>query len=309
VGCMINNTLERVIRKSGFKGKIRREVPMSEITSFRIGGPADLVLFPQDQQDLQIVMALFRDRGLPFLLLGNGTNLLVTDKGVREPLINLSHGFKEIGKQEHRVIAGTGVGLPQLLNFCAAHALTGLEALAGIPGTVGGGIRMNAGSWGVEIGDHIASLLVMDHAGETRQVTREQLAFGYRGISLPFGGVILQGEFSLHKGKRDEIQMRMAEFLRKKKETQPLAQPSAGSIFKNPPDMPAGRLIEELGLKGTRRGDAMISPLHANFIVNLGAAQAQDVLALIELVRTRVYQEKKIGLELEVLIIGEQAMA
>jgi UDP-N-acetylmuramate dehydrogenase len=149
----------------------------------------------------------------------------------------------------------------------------------------------------------------MDHAGETRQVTREQVAFGYRGISLPFDGIILQGEFSLRKGKRDEIQMQTAEFLRKKKETQPLAQPSAGSIFKNPPDMPAGRLIEEVGLKGTRRGDAMISPLHANFIVNMGAAQAQDVLALIELVRKRVYQEKRIGLELEVLIIGEQAMA
>jgi len=306
---MTNNTLERGLRKKGFQGEIRRGVPMSEITSFRIGGPADLCLFPQDQQDLQIVMALFRDRGLPVLLLGNGTNLLVTDKGIREPLINLSHGFKEIGKQEHKVIAGAGVGLPQLLNFCAAHALTGLEALAGIPGTVGGGIRMNAGSWGMEIGEHISSLLVMGHAGETRQVMRNQVAFGYRGINLPFDGIILQGEFSLRKGKRDEIQMQTAEFLRKKKETQPLAQPSAGSIFKNPPDMPAGRLIEEVGLKGTRRGDAMISPLHANFIVNMGSARARDVLGLIELIRQRVYQEKRIGLELEVLIIGEQAMA
>jgi UDP-N-acetylmuramate dehydrogenase len=306
---MTNNTLERGLRKKGFQGKSQRGVPMSEITSFRIGGPADLVLFPRNQQDLRIVMALFRDRGIPVLLLGNGTNLLVADKGIREPLINLSHGCQEIGKQGAKVIAGAGVGLPQLLNFCAAHALTGLEALAGIPGTVGGGIRMNAGSWGMEIGDHISSLLVMDHAGETRQVTREQVAFGYRGISLPFDGIILQGEFSLRKGKRDEIQMQTAEFLRKKKETQPLAQPSAGSIFKNPPDMPAGRLIEEVGLKGTRRGDAMISPLHANFIVNMGAAHAQDVLALIELVRKRVYQEKRIGLELEVLIIGEQTMA
>ena len=306
---MTNSTLERSIRKKGFQGKIQRGVPMSEITSFRIGGPADLCLFPQDQQDLQIVMALFRERGMPFLLLGNGTNLLVADKGIREPLINLSHGWKELSKRGAKVIAGAGVGLPQLLNFCAAHALTGLEALAGIPGTVGGGIRMNAGSWGMEIGDHIVSLLVMDHAGETRQVTREQVAVGYRGINLPFDGIILQGEFSLHKGKKDEIQMRMTEALRKKRETQPLAQPSAGSIFKNPPDMTAGQLIEEVGLKGTRRGDAMISPLHANFIVNMGAAQAQDVLALIELIRQRIYKEKRIKLELEVLIIGEQAMA
>jgi UDP-N-acetylmuramate dehydrogenase len=306
---MTNNTLERSIRKKGFQGKIRREVPMSEITSFRIGGPADLCLFPQDRQALQGVMALLRERGLPFHLLGNGTNLLVADKGIREPLISLSHGFTEIRKQGARVIAGAGVGLPQLLTFCAAHALTGLEALAGIPGTVGGGIRMNAGSWGREIGEQISSLLVMDYAGEARLVTREQVAFGYRRIRLPFDGIILQGEFSLRKGKKDEIQTQMAEFLRKKKETQPLAQPSAGSIFKNPPDMPAGRLIEEVGLKGMRRGDAMISPLHANFIVNTGAAQAHDVLALIDMIRKRVYQEKRIGLELEVLIIGEQAMA
>jgi UDP-N-acetylmuramate dehydrogenase len=306
---MTNSVLERRIRKNGFKGAIRRGVPMSEITSFRIGGPADLVLYPRDQQDLHLVMALCQDHGLPYRLLGNGTNLLVADKGVREPLINLSQGFKEIRKQGHKVIAGAGVGLPQLLNFCAASALSGLELLAGIPGTVGGGIRMNAGSWGAEIGDMISSLLVMDGAGETRWVKRDKVAFGYRGIDLPAEEIILQGEFSLHKGNRDEIANRMEEFLRKKKETQPLAQPSAGSIFKNPPDIPAGRLIEEAGLKGTRRGDAMISPLHANFIVNMGAARARDVLGLIELIRQRIYKEKRIKLELEVLIIGEQAMA
>jgi len=306
---MTNSVLERCIRKNGFKGAIRREVPMSEITSFRIGGPADLVLFPRDLEDLNIVTALCQDHGFPYRLLGNGTNLLVADKGVREPLINLSHGFKEISKQEQKVIAGAGAALPQLLNFCATNALGGLEMLAGIPGTVGGGIRMNAGSWDVEIGDTINSLLVMNCAGETRWVKRDMLSFGYRGIGLPTEEVILQGEFSLHKGNRNEIVNRMEESLRKKKETQPLSQPSAGSIFKNPPDMPAGRLIEEAGLKGTRRGDAMISPLHANFIVNMGAARARDVLGLIELIRQRIYKEKRIKLELEVLIIGEQAMA
>ncbi|MCJ7663120.1 MAG: UDP-N-acetylmuramate dehydrogenase [Desulfobacterales bacterium] len=306
---MTNSCLERSIRKNGFKGAIRRGVPMSEITSFRIGGPADLVLYPRDLEDLNIVTALCRDHGFPYRLLGNGTNLLVADKGVREPLINLSHGFKEIKKQGHKVMAGSGAVLPQLLNFCAVNALSGLELLAGIPGTVGGGIRMNAGSWGVEIGNMVSSLLVMDCAGETRWVKRDTLSFGYRGIDLPAEEIILQGEFSLHKGKRDEIAKRIEEFLRKKKETQPLSQPSAGSIFKNPPDIPAGRLIEEAGLKGTHRGDAMISPLHANFIVNMGAAQARDVLGLIELIRQRIYKEKRIKLELEVLIIGEQAMA
>jgi UDP-N-acetylmuramate dehydrogenase len=306
---MTANTIARTIRKKGFAGEIRQGVRMSEVTSFRIGGPADLCLFPRDRQDLELTTALLREREMPFFLLGNGTNLLVADQGMREPLINLSHGYKEISQEDARVTAGAGAGLSQLLKFCAAHDLTGLEALAGIPGSVGGAIRMNAGSWGMEIGDHISSLQVMDGAGETRQVTHEQVAFGYRGIRLPFNGIILQGEFSLHEGKREEIQMRMAAALRRKRETQPLAQPSAGSIFKNPPAQPAGRLIEEAGLKGTRQGDAMISPLHANFIVNMGAAQARDVLALIELIQQRIYKEKRIELELEVLIVGEQAMA
>ncbi|OGP53265.1 MAG: UDP-N-acetylenolpyruvoylglucosamine reductase [Deltaproteobacteria bacterium RBG_13_52_11] len=306
---MINNGLERRIRKDGFKGKIRQGVPMSEITSFRIGGPADLILYPRDLQDLQIVTARCRDQGVPYLLLGNGTNLLVSDRGVREPLINLSHGFEEIRKEGQKLMVGAGTGLPQLLRFCAQNALMGLELLAGIPGTVGGGIRMNAGSWGAEIGDLISSLMVMDRAGGIRLVKQEEVGFGYRGTNLHPEEIILQGEFSLRKGEGPEITKRMEAFLRKRKETQPLLLPSAGSIFKNPQGIPAGQLIEEVGLKGMRRGDAMVSPLHANFIVNEGAARTRDVLGLIDMIQERVYQEKGIGLELEVLIIGEPERA
>jgi UDP-N-acetylmuramate dehydrogenase len=305
---MITNGLARRIRKTGFGGDIRRGVPMSEITSFRIGGPADLILYPQGLEDLQILMALFRDKGLRYLLLGNGSNILASDRGVREPLINLSHGFKEIRRQGTKVMAGAGIGLPQLLRFCAANGLSGLEPLAGIPGTVGGGIRMNAGSWGVEIGDRISSLMVMGHTGAIRWIKREELTFGYRGINLPAEDIFLQGEFSLHKGEEPEIAGRMQDFVRRRKETQPLFQPSAGSIFKNPEGIPAGKLIEEVGLKGVRRGNAMVSPLHANFIVNVGDAQARDVLGLIGLIRERVYQEKGTTLELEVQIIGEPEM-
>jgi len=305
---MITNSLAKRIRKTGFGGDIRRGVPMSEITSFRIGGPADLILYPQGLEDLQILMALFRDKGLRYLLLGNGSNILASDRGVREPLINLSHGFKEIRKQGTKVMAGAGIGLPQLLRFCAANGLSGLEPLAGIPGTVGGGIRMNAGSWGVEIGDMTSSLMVMGRAGAITWVKREEVAFGYRGINLPAEDIFLQGEFSLHKGEEPEIAGRMQDFVRRRKETQPLFQPSAGSIFKNPEGIPAGKLIEEVGLKGVRRGNAMVSPLHANFIVNVGDAQARDVLGLIGLIRERVYQEKGTTLELEVQIIGEPEM-
>jgi len=306
---MRDGAQERMIRNRGFQGEIRRGVSMSEVTSLRIGGSADLILYPRETEDLQIVISLCRAQGMGYLLLGNGTNLLVSDRGVREPLIHLFHGFGEIRRKGTTVMAGAGVGLPQLLRFCAANDLSGLEALAGIPGTVGGGIRMNAGSWGVEIGNLVSSLMIMDPAGGTRWVKQEAIEFGYRTITLPPDEIILQGEFSLQQGECSEITKRMEDFLREKKETQPLFQPSAGSIFKNPPGMAAGKLIEEVGLKGMRRGDAMVSPLHANFIVNVGRARARDVLGLIDMIRKRVYQEKGTTLDLEVQIIGEEEVA
>jgi UDP-N-acetylmuramate dehydrogenase len=302
---MMNNGLESRIRKAGFKGDIRRGVSMSEVTSLRIGGPADLILYPRGVEDLRIVMARCRDLGVKYLLLGNGTNLLVSDRGVREPLINLAAGFGEIKREGRTVVAGAGAGLPGLLHFCATHELSGLEPLAGIPGTVGGGIRMNAGSWGVEIGDLISSVKVMDQAGEIRRRKQNEVGFGYRRTNLPAEEIILQGKFSLEKGDRAGITKRMKAFLRKREETQPLMSPSAGSIFKNPPGIPAGRLIDEVGLKGMRRGDAMVSLMHANFIVNTGRARARDVLGLIDMIQKRVYHEKMTRLEMEVLIIGE----
>jgi UDP-N-acetylmuramate dehydrogenase len=302
---MTANGWERKIKEAGFQGEIRRAVPMSEVTSFRIGGPADVLLYPQGMEELQVVIALCREEGVRYLPLGNGTNLLASDRGVREPLINLSRGLGEIRRKGTTVMVGAGLGLPQLLRFCASNGLSGLEPLAGIPGTVGGGIRMNAGSWGMEIGDRISSLMVMDQGGGIRWLKHEEVAFGYRGIDLPLKEIILQGEFTLHKGEESEITGKMKDFVSRRKETQPLFQPSAGSIFKNPPDMPAGKLIEAVGLKGMRRGDAMISPLHANFIVNVGTARARDVLELITVIRERVYQERGTRLELEVQIIGE----
>ncbi|UCC66369.1 MAG: UDP-N-acetylmuramate dehydrogenase [Deltaproteobacteria bacterium] len=306
---MNDGVLEERIRKEGFKGEARRQAPMREITSFKIGGPADLILFPQDLEDLQVLITLFRREGIEYLVLGNGTNLLVSDKGVRDPLISLSEGFKEIKTEGTKIRAEGGVGLPQLLHFCAENALGGMEPLAGIPGTVGGGIRMNAGSWGVEMEDLLSSVTVMGHLGQIRWLEKEKLVFSYRGIDLPAEEIILQGEFTLQKGEREEIKARMEDFLRRRRETQPFALPSAGSIFKNPQGISAGKLIEGVGLKGFRLGDAMISPLHANFIVNLGTARAKDVLRLMDLIEERVYQERGVKLEREVVIIGEPNVA
>ena len=302
---MINNGFEKRIRKEGFRGDIRHAVPMSEITSLRIGGPADLIFYPQGIEDLRLVTAVCQEHGIHSLILGNGTNLVASDKGVREPLINLSRGFDAINVKGQIIVAEAGIGLSRLLRLCEANALSGLEALTGIPGTIGGALRMNAGSWGVELGNLISSLTVMDARGEIREMKRQEVEFSYRGMNLPTDVVILRGEFSLPQGEKKEITKRMRHFLRKKKETQPLAQPSAGSIFKNPAGTPAGQLIEAAGLKGMRRGDAMISSLHANFIVNMGKAQARDILGLIDMIQKRVYQTTGTMLELEVVIIGE----
>ena len=306
---MVNGALEERIKKEGFRGNIRRQVPMRELTSFRIGGPADLILFPRDLKDLQVAVKLFRQEGVRYLLLGNGTNILVSDRGVREPLINLTRGFGEIKKEGTKVTGEAGAGLPQMLRFCADNALSGLESLVGIPGTVGGGIRMNAGSWGMELGNLMSCLMVMDDLGEIKWLEKGEVVLGYRQIDLPSQYIILQGKFSLQEGERSKIRKRMGDFLRKRKKTQPLSLPSAGSIFKNTQGLSAGKLIEGVGLKGFRRGDAMVSPLHANFIVNLGAARARDVLGLISFVKEKVYQERGVRLELEVVIAGEPDLA
>jgi UDP-N-acetylmuramate dehydrogenase len=302
---MINNGLEKRIRKEGFRGDIRHAISMSEITSLKIGGPADIIFYPQGIEDLRLVLAVCREHGIHTLLLGNGTNLVAADKGVREPLINLSRGLDAINVTGETVVAEAGSGLPHLLHLCEANALSGLEALAGIPGTVGGALRMNAGSWGVELGNLISSLTVMDARGEIKEIKRWEVDFNYRGTNLPTDAIILRGEFFFSPGDKKEIAKRMRNFLRKKKETQPLALPSAGSIFKNPAGIAAGKLIEGAGLKGMRRGDAMVSPLHANFIVNMGKAQARDILGLIDMIQKRVYQTTGTLLELEVVIIGE----
>jgi UDP-N-acetylmuramate dehydrogenase len=302
---MINNGLEKKIRKEGFRGDIRRAISMSEITSLRIGGPADIIFYPRGIEDLRLVLAVCREQGIHALLLGNGTNLVAADKGVREPLINLSRGLDAININGRTIVAEAGSGLSHLLHLCEANALSGLEALAGIPGTIGGALRMNAGSWGVELGNVISSLTVMDARGEIREIKRREVQFSYRGTNLPSDAIILRGEFALRRGEKKEIAKRMRHFLKKKTETQPLTLPSAGSIFKNPAGIAAGKLIEDAGLKGMRRGDAMISPLHANFIVNMGKAQARDILGLIDMIQKRVYQTTGTVLELEVVIIGE----
>jgi UDP-N-acetylmuramate dehydrogenase len=283
---------------------------MSQYTSFGVGGPVDFLIFPTDLEELKKTLQWCRRQKVSYFLLGNGSNLLVRDGGIRGAAISLARGFKgmaelERGETEGLLQVGAGESLGRLLEFCREKGLTGMEWAVGIPGTVGGALFMNAGAFRSEMKDNLESLQVMDGDGNIIEKGREELHFSYRSLDLKKGWIILGGKFRLKIGNVQAIRSKMDEFLKKRMAKQPLHLPSAGSVFKNPSRMAAGQLIEEVGLKGTRLREAQISEKHANFIVNLGRAKARDILTLAEWAREKVYQEKGVKLEMEVQIIGE----
>jgi len=221
-------------------------------------------------------------------------------------MISLTRGMKKVQMEGEEVGAEAGLSLQRLVQSTIRKGLTGLEPFFGIPGTVGGGLAMNAGAWGSELKDVLLSITLMKEDGEVVERSRSRLNFSYRSLALPSSWVILKGRFQLKKGKKEEILERVRSYSEMRKRIQPLDYPSAGSIFKNPKEGPAGKWIEEVGLKGFRMGQAMISDRHANFIVNLGKAKAEEVINLMEWVEKRIYEEKGISLEREVRVVGEQ---
>jgi UDP-N-acetylmuramate dehydrogenase len=287
------------------KGKVLFDAPMRQFTSMKVGGAADCLLFPKGLDELRKVIQSARRRKIPFLILGKGTNLVVRDKGVRGWVINLTQGMKKIEIDGEIVEAEAGLSLQRLVHFSIQKGFTGLEPFSGIPGTVGGGVAMNAGAWGVELKDILLSVTLMKEDGEIVERSRSRLRFSYRGLVIPSSWIILKGRFQLKKGKREEILERVESYSEMRKKKQPLDYPSAGSVFKNPEEGPAGKWIEETGLKGFRIGQAMISERHANFIINLGRAKAEEVIRLMEFVEKRVYEKKGISLEREVKVVGE----
>jgi UDP-N-acetylmuramate dehydrogenase len=277
---------------------------MSEHTSFRVGGPVDYLIYPTNLGALQKTLYWCRQKKVAYFILGNGTNLLVRDGGIRGMAISLSRGFREIteldrGPKASLVFAEAGEPLGRLLEFSCEKSLTGLEWAAGIPGTVGGALFMNAGAFAGEMKDGLQSLQLMDGEGNVMEKGKEELKFSYRSLELKKGWMILGGKFKLKIGNGQAIRSKMEEFLQKRMAKQPLNLPSAGSVFKNPSRIAAGKLIEEVGLKGTRIRDAQISEKHANFIVNRGQARARDILTLAEWVQEKVFQERGIRLEME----------
>lgn len=287
------------------KGRVLYGEPLAQYTSLGIGGPADIMVFPEDVEDVRAVLTLCREEGIPYLVMGGGSNLLVRNGEFRGMVIHLEGVFTHLHVEGRRVWTGAGVRLSRLVAFCSKLALTGVESLAGIPGTVGGAVKGNAGAFGGSIADHLAEVRLLSPEGEHQAFSRDQLEFSYRRSSLPEGCVVLEAAFDLEPGDLVQIRRRVSENLVQRNRGQPVEWRSAGSVFKNPPGEYAGRLVEKAGLKGLRIGRACISPKHGNFIINLGGATAADVLALIDLMRHQVREEMEIELELEVRVVGE----
>lgn len=286
--------------------EIRLNEPMRHHTSFRIGGPADALVVPGDRDELRRAVDFAASRGLPWFVLGRGSNLLVRDGGIRGIVLKTVPSLRWLRFIGREAEAGAAVTLAELSNEAAARSLRGVAFAAGIPGTLGGGVLMNAGAYGGQLADVVVAVDVYYPGRGPCTWAGGELGFAYRRSRFQGEECIIEAaRLALEPGDEAAIRSEMASYAQRRQEKQPLHLPSAGSVFKRPPGGYAGTLIEEAGLKGTRVGDAQISPLHANFIVNLGAARAADVLALIELVQREVKARTGFCLEPEIRAIGE----
>jgi len=282
---------------------------MSRHTSLCVGGNADALVMIENEDQLIEIVGKLGENKIKFFPAGNLTNVIVRDGGYRGAILLLSP-MKEISCEHTKgngglIHAQAGAGLSKVVNLSVAEELTGFEFCSGIPGSIGGAVRMNAGAYGKEMKDVIESVIVMSADGVRQTMKKEEISFGYRNTSFAADTIILKAVFKLEKGERWKIKEKINDILQWRQEKHPLDFPSAGSIFKNIPGQPAGRLIEDMGLKGVSAGGAQISSKHGNFIINRDKATASDILTLIELVQFRAKQEKGVELETEVVVIGE----
>ena len=297
----VNGFYESLENISGVRH--RRNVPLATLTSFNVGGPADVLAVAEDTEGLRSMLGSFAEAGARWFVLGAGTNVVFEDAGYRGVVVKLGSGFGGITREHTTVFAGGSAPWSNLLASCAEFELSGLERMAGIPGTVGGAVFGNAGAFGTSIADRVEWVRGMDTLGADRKLTRGEIGFSYRRACFPAGFVLTQVALSLKRGEKGLLLATMDEILAKRREKQPLEFPSAGSVFKNPPEAKAARLIEQAGLKGRRVGGAQVSEKHANFIVNVGGATAADILSLIEIVREEVFKRFSLTLELEVKVV------
>ena len=284
------------------RGNIFVNEPMAKHTWMKVGGPADFYIEPLDKSDCISIIKYFHENNYSWMVLGRGSNVLISDDGIRGAVINVEIALSEIKLVEKLVIADAGVRLTKFVDFCIQNGFRGVEMLAGIPGTVGGAVVMNAGAYGGEISDHLIEVEVIRN-GIVDKLKKAEGHFTYRHSDLS-SDVVLSASFQFPNGDKVQLASKRHELILRRNETQPLDFPNLGSMFKNPPNTFAAKLIEQAELKGKRIGDAQVSEKHANFIINLGDAKATDIMKLIDLVKRTVYQNSGVMLELEVKLVG-----
>ena len=293
--------------EKAFPGQFQIHAPMAQYTTFRVGGPADILVSPNSQEEVCTLLATIQAEQVPCTILGNGSNVLVLDKGIRGVVLKLGNALNGLVIEGTRIRVEAGVLLSRLATAAADAGLTGLEFASGIPGSLGGAILMNAGAYGGEIGNLVRTVTVVDPKGQVRNLNREQMNFRYRhSVVMETGDIILSATLELAPDAPETIHERIRDLTQKRITKQPLNFPSAGSTFKRPPGYFAAALIDQAGLRGYRVGDAQVSEKHTGFVVNRGHATASEILQLMDDVKTRVHAMSGVWLEPEVRILGEK---
>ena len=280
--------------------------PMKKHSSFGIGGKAKILFLPQKKEDLKFILKYSVKNKIDTFFMGSGSNILMSDKGFDGILISLKRSFKNIVFNDNgEIVAGSGVMLRRMVKEAIDKNLKGLESLAGVPGTLGGALYMNAGAYGAEISNYFLSARIINMNGKEIELTKNDVKFSYRKSTFPKDCILIEARFKFDKGDIEKIKNNKNKFSNSRVENQPLNFRSAGSIFKNPSSsLAAGYLIDQAGLKGCRKGGAMISDKHANFIVNLGKAESSDVIYLIKKIQDKVFAEFNVNLNLEIKLVG-----
>ncbi|PGK29903.1 UDP-N-acetylenolpyruvoylglucosamine reductase [Bacillus cereus] len=287
-------------------GRVLVNEPLARYTTMKIGGPADILIVPKHVAGIEKTLQLVKQYKTKWTVIGRGSNLLVSDQGIEGVVIRLGEGLDHLEVEKHKVRVGSGYPLIKLSTLLSRQGLAGLEFASGIPGSVGGAVYMNAGAHKSDISSVLSKALILFEAGTIAWLTNKELEFSYRSSVLQTKrpGIVLEAEFQLQAGKREEIVRSMQNNKDYRRETQPWNHPCAGSIFRNPIPHFAGDLVEKAGLRGYRIGGAQISEMHGNFIVNTGGASAQDVLSLIELIKHTIKDKFDVDMHTEVEIIG-----
>jgi UDP-N-acetylmuramate dehydrogenase len=287
-------------------GKVRTGEPMSLHTTMRVGGPTDIFIEPESAEDIAVAVRACREAGAPLMVIGNGSNLVVRDGGIRGAVLHLGEGFSKLESEGEAIRAQGGALLSRVAAEAMRLGLCGMEFAAGIPGSVGGAAAMNAGAYGGEMKDVVREVRAVTPEGGIVRLANGEMRYGYRrSRALEEGLIVAAVELALKRGDAGESRRLAEEYAAQRRQKQPLELPSAGSFFKRPPGNYAGTLIEKAGLKGVSVGGAKVSEKHAGFIVNAGNATAADILALMALVRRKVWEDSGVALEPEVRIVGE----